>query len=200
MITRIFLCFLIICGCSKDFDKGPIYVAANGVTIKCDASGIVGDTFEINGVTYTMVDETILREMVGQGADVTKVCTTRVTDMSGIFNSTYFNQDIGSWDVSNVIDMDGMFYGSLFNQDISAWDVSNVTFMAYMFSSSEYNQDLSRWNVSSVTSMESMFRDSSFNQDLSGWNVDNVIYCQSFSENTPQWVLPKPNFTNCDPN
>jgi len=24
-----------------------------------------------------------------------------------------------------------------------------------------------------------------------------VTYCELFSENTPQWVLPKPNFTNC---
>jgi hypothetical protein len=54
--------------------------------------------------------------------------------------------------------------------------------------------------VSSVKYMGRMFAHTSFNRDLQGWNVSNVTECESFSENTPQWVLPKPNFTNCDPN
>jgi hypothetical protein len=69
-----------------------------------------------------------------------------------------------------------MFYGSNFNQPIDSWDVSNVTTMLWMFRNSQYNQD------------------------LEGWNVANVIECELFSDNTPQWILPKPNFTNCDPN
>jgi surface protein len=49
--------------------------------------------------------------------------------------------------------------------------------------------------------MYSMFSNSNkFNQDLSLWNVSNVTICSYFSENTPQWTLPKPNFTNCNPN
>ena len=32
-----------------------------------------------------------------------------VTDMSSMFDKTSFNQDIGSWDVSNVTDMSFMF-------------------------------------------------------------------------------------------
>ena len=36
-----------------------------------------------------------------------------------------FNQDIGSWDVSNGTNF-GMFYeADAFNQDIGSWDVSN---------------------------------------------------------------------------
>jgi len=62
-----------------------------------------------------------------------------------------------------------------------------------------FNQDISGWNVGNVTNMREMFKESSLNQDLSGWNVTNVVDCGEFSLNTPQWTLPKPNFTNCDP-
>jgi len=51
-----------------------------------------------------------------------------------------------------------------------------------------------------VIDMNSMFSSSVFNQDIGNWEVDNVTDCGLFSDNTPQWTLPKPNFTNCDPN
>jgi hypothetical protein len=48
--------------------------------------------------------------------------------------------------------------------------------------------------------MVSMFaRADTFNQDLSSWNVDGVVQCLGFNIETPQWLLPKPNFTNCIP-
>ncbi len=72
--------------------------------------------------------------------------------------------------------------------------------MGGMFRQSSFNQDISAWDVSSITNMRWMFAHSQFNQDLAGWNVANVKQCELFSENTPQWILPKPNFTNCDPN
>ena len=71
-----------------------------------------------------------------------------------------------------------------FNQDIGSWDVSNVTYMAYMFLNDGYansstsmifNQDISSWDVSNCTNFDSMFR---FNvllnrQNISVWNVSD---------------------------
>lgn len=45
-----------------------------------------------------------------------------------------------------------------------------------------------------------MFKDAiNFNQDLSNWNVNNVTFCERFSDGASNWVSPKPNFTNCNP-
>lgn len=91
--------------------------------------------------------------------------------------SGYFNKPIGQWNVSNVTDMGYMFFHSRFNQDITSWDVSNVISMKYMFG-----------------------RTSDFNQNLSSWNVSNVTDCSGFDISAYNWDLPKPNFTNCNPN
>jgi surface protein len=88
-----------------------------------------------------------------------------------------FNQDIGSWDVSNVGDMSWMFAGAKnFNQDIGNWDVSGVTNMSYMFSGADsFNQDIGKWDMGQVTDASFMFFNAnSFNQDLSRWDVSNV--------------------------
>ena len=186
----------------------PIYLDSNGVTIKACDDANFGDTGVINGVTYTVVDEAMLREMVANEEDVTKVVTTKVTDMNSMFyinSGTFsnFNQDIGSWDVSNVTDMGNMFdNASAFNQPIGGWDVSNVNGMGLMFRDAiSFNQPIGGWDVSGVNDMVLMFSDAtSFNQDLSSWVVDGVIDCNWFSEGATSWTLPQPNFTNCNPN
>ena len=247
-------------------DCDVVYLDENGVTIKAYPCAEIGDVGTVNGIEYTVVDRDILDDIIGYDfdnnfygpitADLTKICTSRITDMSNLifgcgddFNQpignwdvsnvtdmsfmfyvecglSQFNQDISHWDVSNVINMEGMLGGSAsFAQDLNQWDVSNVTNMARMFVYSSFNQPINNWDVSNVTNMQSMFYDNyqfnqdiiqwdvsnvtdmyamfhqaySFNQDLSNWPVENVTICSAFSDNTPQWTLPQPNFTNCNP-
>jgi len=161
------------------FVKKPVaYLDDNGVTIKANSSAEVGDTVDIGSVTYTIVDETTLRQMVNDNKDVTKVVTTLVTDMKELFkDKNKFNQDIGSWDVSKVTDMSYMFYfAAIFNQNIGNWDVSKVTNMSNMFySASAFNQNIGSWDVSNVTSMQQMFKEATvFNQDLTKWCVTDI--------------------------
>ena len=132
--------------------------------------------------------------MVNNGEDVTKVCTTKITNMSSLFKDKSFNENIGSWDVSSLTGMGYMFKNSPFNQDIGSWDVSNVTGMSYTFKETPFNQDIGLWDVSSVYQMTEMFQDSDFNQDISSWDVSNVtdmsamfISANTFNQDISGW-------------
>ena len=205
--------------------NNPVYLDENGVTIKAKDWAEVGMSGEINGITYTIVDKPMLQEMIANSEDLTLVCTTLISDMTNLFfDYENFNQPIGNWDVSNVTEMSYMFWSAYafnqpigdwdvssvtnmigmfqdanaFNQPIGDWDVSSVTDMSFMFGETySFDQPIGDWDVSGVTTMEGMFYSSSFNQDLSAWDVDNVVNCIHFCLDTPQWSLPKPNFTNC---
>ena len=92
----------------------PYYLAPNGVTVMCPGVA-VGDTFGINGVTYTRVDSTTLKSLARKKSSwpqLTTSCTTGVTDMSNLFynQATFQNVDISSWDTSSVTTMYQMFY------------------------------------------------------------------------------------------
>ncbi|MGB1114455.1 MAG: BspA family leucine-rich repeat surface protein [Flavobacteriaceae bacterium] len=195
--------------CSKDEETlttttepiFPIYLDSNGITIKAYDFALVGNEYELNGVSYTVVDDSTIDAQIAN-ANV-NLCTTFVNNMSELFkdnssfnsdinfwdtssvttmnsifeNATAFNQDIGNWDTSSVTDMSNMFYeASSFNQDIGNWNTSSVTDMVGMFyEASSFNQDIGSWDTSKVTSMERMFwAADAFNQDLSGWCVTNI--------------------------
>ncbi len=124
-----------------------------------------------------------------QSYDLSKLDTSEITDMEGLFRYSMFNDihstngiglhngDISNWDVSKVTNMGWMFMGaSNFNQTLNNWDVSNVTDMSVMFyNTNNFNQPLNNWDVSNVTDMEYMFEGAkSFNQALNTWDVSNV--------------------------
>jgi surface protein len=174
----------------------------NGSTCICpDARP--GDKGIINGVTYEAVDNSLIRIRRDQNSDMTKLCTSLVTDMSTLFAGklitdrftntviwNQFNQPIGNWDVSRVTNMSGMFFLSYFNQSIENWDVSNVTNMRAMFSSAAgnktpFNQPLSKWNVGKVIDMAQMFDNSSFNQPIGNWNVGKVNFMTGMFGGSP---------------
>ncbi|MGM0546127.1 MAG: BspA family leucine-rich repeat surface protein [Bacteroidota bacterium] len=164
------------------FKEEPLfYTAKNGETVVCPEAE-PGDKGILNGekygTEYEAVDRSTLEQMIDNGEDVTRACTTPVTDMSKLLEDTHsFNQDISNWDVSNVTAMDSMFVDAEdFNADIGSWDVSNVTNMERMFLSADvFNQDIGSWDVSSVTDMNLMFSNAdAFNQDIGDWDVRNV--------------------------
>ena len=179
----------------------PIYLDLNGITIKAYDFALVGNEYELNGVSYTVVDDSTIDAQIAN-ANV-NLCTTFVNNMSDLFkdnssfnsdinfwdtsnvttmnsifeNATAFNQDIGNWDTSSVTDMSSMFYeASSFNQDIGNWNTSSVTDMVGMFyEATSFNKDIGSWDTSKVTSMERMFwAAEAFNQDLSGWCVSKI--------------------------
>ena len=71
-----------------------------------------------------------------------------------------------------------MFYGSeVFNQDIGSWDVSNGTDFESMFSgATSFNQDLRSWTLKDNASLTSMFAEADLMQSNQGVGDTPSIY------------------------
>ena len=109
--------------------------------------------------------------------------------MYGMFGDTSaFNQDISSWNVSSVTNMNGMFYYATgFNQAIG-FSIEPFTGNTNIY-----------WDVSSVTDMSGMFQGATaFNQNLCTWSVTNVTSCDDFSAGATAWTLPQPCLSSCN--
>jgi len=66
-------------------DTNPVYLDTNGVTIIARDWAVIGDEGIINGVNYTIVDKDILLDMIINRDDVSRVCTSKINDMSHLF-------------------------------------------------------------------------------------------------------------------
>jgi surface protein len=172
-------------------NSGNIYFDNN--TCKCP-NATVGDTDVIGGVTYTAVDNSTIAGQIANGN--VNLCTTLVTDMSGLGFNNSFNSDISFWDTSSVTNMREMFLNARdFNQDISGWDTSNVTSTYAMFANTSFNSAIGSWNVSQVEDFTNMFyNNSDFNQNIGSWNVSSAITLKgmfrlagSFNQNISNW-------------
>jgi surface protein len=104
---------------------------------------------------------------------------TNASQMLG--NADDFNQDIGSWDVSNVTDMSQMFSNAkAFNnagQTLANWDTGEVTNMSSMFYyAGEFaGLGLDSWDVSKVARMSNMFYFAKkFSADLKDWDLAGI--------------------------
>jgi len=55
----------------------------------------------------------------GNNVNLNNIDTSKITNMSHLFQNSKFNGNISEWNVSNVTDMTAMFYTSKFNRNIS---------------------------------------------------------------------------------
>ena len=159
----------------------PIYLDDNGVTIKARDFAVVGESYVLDGVTYTIADWDYLWS-IRDNNDWERM-SRAVTTKLNIFPYNFWyrksptKNTLKSWDVSNFTTMKSAF-NSLRSSDLdlSYWDVSNVTNMEGMFRDSFYFiGDISTWDVSNVTDMSGMFLQcKEFNGDISSWDVSNV--------------------------
>ena len=63
----------------------PVYLDSNGVTIKAYDWSIVGDSGEINGKTYTIINREELDQKVESQSDLTNICISKITNLERAF-------------------------------------------------------------------------------------------------------------------
>jgi surface protein len=147
----------------------------------------------------TLVNELI--EERGNEADLNDIDTSKIDDMSHVFENKKFDGDISNWDVSNVKYMGHMFlYNFDFtgkNTDFSNWDVSNVFHADGMFAGCQKfeGKGLENWNVKSLKIAKEMFANcQELNFDITNWDVSNIEYfesmfinCKKFNQDLSNW-------------
>ena len=163
--------------CDGTDSFSPVYLSANGKTVKAHSWASFGDVGTIKGKEYVVVDRETLKSMVAQGMDYSAVCTSLITDMSDVFLNISKNRNISSWDVGNVTNMSNMFKNCQLGvtHELNLWDVSKVVNMSFMFHGTNFNGYIYAWDTSSVTDMSYMFTDAtSFNQSIANWDTSSV--------------------------
>jgi surface protein len=122
--------------------------------------------------------------------------------------------NLEKWDIGRITDLGVMFFGAYkFDQNIGSWDVSNNTNFNFTFGCSATNPDptgifnnggspsIGNWNTARVTNMGSMFQNQlRFNQNIGSWDVSNVttlssMFSIAYATTTP-WQTMSGSFNN----
>ena len=176
---------------TANYEELLFYLHQNGVTILCPNAS-VGAVGTVDGKPYTKVNRNTLIAKRDADEDLSKVCTSGITDLNSMFrkknttNNASVSSDISSWDTSEATSFSRIFANTDFNQDISNWDTGKVENMYNAFQNAwEFNQDISGWNTENVKNMRQTFRlAKKFNQDISGWNTSSVNDMRAFLKQT----------------
>ncbi len=119
--------------------------------------------------------------------------TSKITDMSFMFNGTKFShvEQLKNWNLANVTDTTGMFHGTPIPsvEPLKNWNVSKLVKMGSMFSYCANVTDwspISGWNVSSVKDMNNLFAGTKLADDsaFQNWDVSNVTNMYRMFANT----------------
>jgi hypothetical protein len=175
MVLKIYFSFQLIL--SLLFSDSIIYRAENKVTLMASDKAEVGKEYLFEGQSYLIVDDKLVREYVKSNADLSRVITSKVKDMSFLFyQSQLSDPKIESWDVSNVKTVSWMFgYATEINPNLSYWDMGSVVDFSDMFhGTKKFNGDISKWNTSSGELFNGMFFESNFNSPINDWDVSKA--------------------------
>ena len=115
--------------------------------------------------------------------DISGWNVSSVTTMFAMFENAHFNNggvDPLTWNTRSLSNTSWLFADSSFNQDIGSWNVSNVTTMFRMFATNKYYTNADQpltWSTLSgsgkITSMEQMFSSQSLNSSSSDASTFN---------------------------
>lgn len=86
---RYSILFILLITSTQIYAQGNFSLAPNGVTITCTGANS-GAKGVVSGVTYTAVDRDLLITKLDAGEDLSKVCTSPVTDMTSMFSTQRF--------------------------------------------------------------------------------------------------------------
>ncbi len=115
--------------------------------------------------------------LVDHGGNIGNWDVSTIENMEEVFDSSNFNENISTWNVSAVKDFSSMFFrNTSFNQNLDSWNTSAGEVFSAMFQdATAFNGAIGSWNTEQARSLSTMFNGATvFNQDISAWDVKNV--------------------------